>query len=197
MNENEEKEIIYNCVYGTEYQKHKALNKLLYAYRPRILELTKRKIKDMATAEDITQNVLIRIMHGIHQFRCDCKFSSWLYRIVLNEVTYYCTKEKKHEHYKLNDCNDIFSAPVSYKKNEIEAKILICIKCLPKKQAEILKMRCLDGLSYEEISKQTGMIIPTIKANMSHARQKTITAINRGYFIYREKSKQPKKYHLI
>lgn len=197
MDEKEEKEIIHLCVYGVGQQKNNALNKLLWFYRPKILDLTQRKIKDKAAAEDITQNVLIRVMHGIHQFRCDCKFYSWLYRIVTNEVAYYCTKEKKYEHYKLNDCNDTFAELVNHKKNEIEAKILTCIKCLPKKQGEILKMRCLDGLSYEEISKQTGMVIPTIKANMSHARRKTIAAINRGYFIYQEKPKQPKKRHLI
>lgn len=196
MTDKIEKDLIYTAIHGTEDEKHKALNKLCVIYRPKLLNLIKYKIKDSFAAEDIAQATLLRIVTGIHNFRFDCDFYSWTYRIAMNEIIYYSNKEKKRQYLPIEVFNDTLAMRTNFKTNEVENKILTCIECLPPKQAKIFKLWC-DGLSYEEISKQINMIVPTVKANMSHAKQKTIAAINRGYFIYQESPKHPKKCHLI
>jgi RNA polymerase sigma factor (sigma-70 family) len=63
-----------------------ALEQLLLRHRPWILNIAIRMLLMPADAEDATQDILIKVLHGLHAFRGESKFRTWLYRIAVNQI---------------------------------------------------------------------------------------------------------------
>src|SRR6266403_5243152 len=62
----------------------RAFDQLVLKYRPRVVELAMRYTRNLADAEDATQETFIRAYRGLRHFRCESRFYTWLYRIASN-----------------------------------------------------------------------------------------------------------------
>ncbi|MFW6245365.1 MAG: RNA polymerase sigma factor [Fibrobacterota bacterium] len=65
----------------------KALSRLLYDNRAYIAALVSRFIDDREKRKDVIQNVCVKVIKSLPEFQNRCRFTTWLYRIVLSEVT--------------------------------------------------------------------------------------------------------------
>ncbi|GLS24970.1 RNA polymerase sigma factor [Marinibactrum halimedae] len=81
-----------------------AFNDLLVAHYDRIYACAFRFCGEVATAEDITQQVCIKLADSLEQFRFDSAFTTWLYRVVVNCAIDW---QRKHDKHRLNssDCH--------------------------------------------------------------------------------------------
>src|SRR5258707_1581544 len=80
MEDVHERELVERCRSGDEH----AFQELVDCYKDRVFALIARTIQDRARAEDLAQDVFLRIHRGLPYFRGEARLSTWIYRIVAN-----------------------------------------------------------------------------------------------------------------
>src|SRR5215470_951350 len=73
-----------------------AFESLYEAYKHPVFALCLKKIGDVQDAEDVTQEVFVRVYCKVNGFRGDAAFSSWLYRVTLNTIMMHLRKRRTH-----------------------------------------------------------------------------------------------------
>src|SRR5438552_12538635 len=81
-----ERELVERCRSGDE----RAFQELVDRYKDLVYALIARTVQDRSRAEDLAQDVFLRIHRGLPYFRGDARLSTWIYRIVINV----CTQDK-------------------------------------------------------------------------------------------------------
>ena len=128
--------------------------------------------RDEMSAEDLTQDVFMKLYKNLKNFRHDSNFSTYLYRINSNTVNSWITRNKWKNLLHLDQAPDKGEYDI---KNEVEwtkEELWNEISKLPNKQRRVMILRITDSLSYSEISKITGMSEGTAKVNFHHGLKK-------------------------
>jgi len=156
-----------------------AFSFLVKKYSPKVYSAVYFIVKDKYLAEDITQEVFIKIIKTIknNKYNEEGKFQPWMMRIAHNLSIDHFRKEKKHPKITLNNGNDIFNSLMfsennaeSNQENKESKKLLQqLIKGLPKKQKEVLVMRHFMEMSFQEIAESTNVSINTALGRMRYA----------------------------
>lgn len=117
---------------------------------------------DKETAEDILQEVFLKIYKNLRDFDDTFKFSSWIYRITHNEAISHFRKQKARPELVDNESNDdidiLSTLPADinlrddYIKKELSNKVREVIAVLPEKYRNALILRYMEDKSYEEIA---------------------------------------------
>ncbi|KAF5433561.1 RNA polymerase sigma-70 factor, ECF subfamily [Candidatus Methanophagaceae archaeon] len=135
---------------------------LMKRYETKILRYIKRLTTvSQEEAEDIIQEVFIKVYRNLNGFNRKLKFSSWIYRIAHNEIINQYRKTKLHSSIPLNiedeanligSINDTIEINGAYENLENAEKVRQALAELPDKYREILVLRYLEDKSYDEIS---------------------------------------------
>lgn len=153
-----------------------AFNMLFVRYNKKIYWHARRMVIDHADADDVTQNVFIRIWNGIPSYRGDSLLSSWIYRITVNETINYLKKKKLKAAISFTDYEEILENKLEdssqYCGNEIELKFQKALLILPIKQKQVFLLRYYDNMPYERMSEILGTSVGALKASYHHASQK-------------------------
>lgn len=151
-----------------------AFNLLIRKYQEGIYRVIRKMVLDHDDADDLTQEVFIKIYNSVNEFRGESKFFTYIYRIAVNLSLNFLNKNKRN-----------YSRNVSLSGNEVSSSdlkadeiidstsrtILLekAIESLPAQQRAVFNLRYYENLSYDEISlimeKSTG----GMKANYFHA----------------------------
>lgn len=125
-------------------------------------------------ADDILQNVFIKVFKNIKGFKQNSKLYTWLYRIATNETLSYIQKNKK----KINSSADLVTLEESLKADryfdpeDIKLRLSLAIASLPEKQRLVFNMRYFEEMSYKNISEILETSIGALKASYHHAIKK-------------------------
>jgi len=134
-------------------------------------------------ALDIAQEAFIKAYTGLKSFRAESRFSVWLYRLVYNLCIDYSRKKQRTEVSSLTYINadgeyadleipDLRYTPESAaEKRELREAVTRGIDELPPNHREILVMREITGMSYEDIAGTLNISEGTVKSRLSRARQ--------------------------
>lgn len=131
-------------------------------------------------AEDAAQEVFIKAYHALGQFKWNAQFSTWIYRIAFNHCINILRKRKRQKTEswdallekegekieKLFSMRAESSFPDEY--SEILAKLL---SHLPDKSREMIVLREVNGLSYQELAEQLNCTVDSVKARLKRTRQ--------------------------
>src|SRR3954468_1918157 len=82
MEDVHERELVERCRSGDEH----AFQELVDRYKDLVFAMIGRTIQDRSRAEDLAQDVFLRIHRGLPYFRGEARLSTWIYRIVANVV---------------------------------------------------------------------------------------------------------------
>ncbi len=131
-------------------------------------------------ADDIAQEVFIKALNNLQNFRGESNLKTWLYRITVNLCSNTLKKRKVINFLTFsNDDDDTFqlvskdhNPSQSLEAKEFDNKFNKILSLLPEKQRETFYLRYYDDLSYEEISNLIGTSIGGLKANYFQAVQK-------------------------
>lgn len=127
-------------------------------------------------ADDITQNVFIKIYQNLSNFKNESKISTWIFRITYNETINYINKNAKERNVSFEDYSidvvDQLSSDEYYSGDEIDLKLQKAIASLPEKQRTVFLMKYFDELKYEQISEILGTSVGALKASYHHAVSK-------------------------
>lgn len=130
--------------------------------------------------EDLTQEVFLRIFRNLHRFRGQSSFYTWLYRITIN-VFFDHSKKRKRADARLTRLQSALveaSDQQPYSDDPFRATydvlthqtLSAAIATLPELFRDVVAMREVDDLSYEEIALATGISIGTVRSRLSRAR---------------------------
>jgi RNA polymerase sigma-70 factor, ECF subfamily len=165
----------------------RAFNELVQTYERRVYLLVFRMLGRREEAEDMAQEVFVQVFKAIGQFRGEAKLSTWIYRIAIN----LCKNRTKYLVRRHSDRQDELdpiegSVPMSQAKGvtlsevsrpdhmiegyEIERIVQSSIAELDPDFREVLVLRDVEDLSYEEIGEITGLAEGTVKSRIFRAR---------------------------
>jgi RNA polymerase sigma factor (sigma-70 family) len=151
-----------------------AFNFIVRKYQKKVYMIIRKMVLDHDDADDITQEVFLKIYRSLGDFRGDSKFFTYIYKIAVNFSLNHLNRNKKI----LSRKSDIDNAFIS-SDDKIADELMIskdrtrlieeAIETLPAQQRAVFNMRYYDNLSYEDISNILNKSVGGMKANYFHA----------------------------
>jgi RNA polymerase sigma-70 factor (ECF subfamily) len=133
-------------------------------------------VVDHDDANDVLQNMFIKVWNALDNFREDSQLYTWLYRIATNESLTFLQQQKRRSAVSLNDVENGLSnkvkADTGFDANKLEWKLQLAIQQLPEKQRAVFNLRYYDEMPYEEMSRVLETSEGALKASYHHAVKK-------------------------
>ena len=156
--------------------KEKAFTAIVKKYQERLYWHIRRLVVGHDDADDVLQNVFIRVWNGLENFREDSQLYTWLYRIATNESLTYLEQQKRKSSISLDEMDSGLSnrirADEHFDATKVEWKLQLAIQGLPEKQRAVFTLRYYDEMPYEEMSRVLETSEGALKASYHHAVKK-------------------------
>ena len=174
----------------------RAFNELVQAYEQRVFRLLLRMLGRRDEAEDMAQEVFVQVFKAIGTFRGDSRLGTWIYRIAVNlckNRMKYLSRRHSGEQDELEPAAE--RLPLSEGKGvtlgemarpddlvegfQLEKVVQACIAELDPDFREVLVLRDVEDLTYEELCEVTGLAEGTVKSRLHRARGMLKAAVGR------------------
>ncbi len=161
-----------------------AFEELMAAYEKNVYNLALRMVNDREDAADMAQEAFIKAYQSLSSFRGDSKFSVWLYRIVSNVCLDFLRRRNRRstvslsveddegEEAQLDIPDETFSPEAQLERRLTREAVQRGLSGLPPDSRQILLLREIQGLSYEEIAQVLDLEVGTVKSRLFRARKK-------------------------
>jgi RNA polymerase sigma-70 factor (ECF subfamily) len=163
-----------------------AFNRLIRKYQTRVYNFCFRMVRDVEDAEELTQDVFVKLFANLKRFRAEAKFSTWLFQIAKNlslNKLQYLKRRKHYAHTSLDEpkrsldeelgsdlADDADDAEAQVTGHETRQLIHDKIDDLREEYRIPLILRDIEGLSYDEIAKAMNLAEGTVKSRIHKAR---------------------------
>jgi RNA polymerase sigma-70 factor (ECF subfamily) len=130
------------------------------------------KLGDVAAAEDIVQEVFIKLWENRHHLQEDRSLKSYLYTIANNLALNYIRHSKvamKFQQAQIEESSSDESPQTELEKKEFHDKLLECVAALPEKPRLVFMMSRMEDLSYQEIAERLDISVKTVESHIGHA----------------------------
>lgn len=164
-----------------------AFDRLVLAHRDRIMTLCVRLLGDYHEGEDAAQETFVKAYRGLRRFKGDARFATWVHRIAVNT----CRNRGRSWWRRLSrgavrldkpvrteegmverELGDTRMTPAKeFERHRTRAAIKQALAALPAKQRELVVLRDIQGMSYEEIGTVMSVPVGTIKSRIARARE--------------------------
>lgn len=162
--------------FRTESGREAGFSALVRKYQEKLYWHVRRMVVDHDDANDVIQNVFIKVWNGLAGFREDARLYTWLYRIATNECLSFIEQKKRKSAISLSDVEGALSNSIRADKDfdgtKLEWKLQLAIQQLPDKQRIVFNMRYFDEMPYSEISEVLETSEGALKASYHHAVKK-------------------------
>ena len=168
-----DEEIIELC--RSSHSRERGFRILLNQYKERVYWHIRRILYDHEDANDVTQDVFVKVWKGLPNFRGDSKLFSWIYRIATNESLNYIRKKQRTKNIPLDQVSFMLENQSQYESlsgSEIEKKLNKAVLSLPEKQRLVFNMKYFEDLKYREISEILDITEGSLKASYHYAVKK-------------------------
>lgn len=155
--------------------REKAFTAIIKKYQEKLYWHIRRLVIHHEDANDVLQNVFIKVWNGLDNFREDAQLYTWLYRIATNESLTYLEQQKRKPSLSIdNDESTVnqLKADKDFDAGKIEGKLQTAIQQLPEKQRVVFNLRYYDEMPYEEMSRVLDTSEGALKASYHHAVKK-------------------------
>ena len=138
----------------------------------RIYALCLRMSRDPQRAEELTQDVFVRVWERMGSFRGDSQFTTWLHRLAVNVVLQAGrTKGRRESREHLVEDPGEYMGRVTREMPGTRVDIERAIAALPAGARTVLILRDIEGYKYDEIAEMQGVALGTVKAQIHRARK--------------------------
>ncbi len=156
--------------------KERAFTAIIKKYQEKLYWHIRRMVVEHEDANDVLQNMFIKVWKGLENFREDSQLYTWMYRIATNESLTYLEQQKKRSSVSLsneeNGLSNRLRADKNFDGNKAEWKLQLAMQQLPDKQRAVFNLRYYDEMPYEEMSRVLETSEGALKASYHHAVKK-------------------------
>ncbi|MDO9376735.1 MAG: sigma-70 family RNA polymerase sigma factor [Ferruginibacter sp.] len=157
-------------------KKERAFTAIIKKYQERLYWHIRRMVVHHEDANDVLQNMFIKVWNALDNFREDSQLYTWMYRIATNESLTFLEQQKKRTSVSLsNEENGLanqLKADKNFDANKAEWKLQLAMQELPEKQRVVFNLRYYDEMPYEEMSRVLETSEGALKASYHHAVKK-------------------------
>ncbi|MGI4883551.1 MAG: RNA polymerase sigma factor [Janthinobacterium lividum] len=161
-----------------------AFNQLVRKYQRKVYWHVRKMVVDHADADDLTQDVFVKVWKHLGNFRQDAQLFTWIYRIATNECLGFLNSKRRRFLLPLNDVGaelaEKLEADPALAGDEIELTLQKAILQLPDKQRLVFNLRYYDEMPYEQMAEVTGTSVGALKASYHHAVKKVEAYVTRA-----------------
>jgi len=169
-----------------------AFSEIVRRYQDRVYSLALRWMRDRHVAEEVSQDVFLALFRSLARFRGDSQLSTWIYRVVVNHCKnrkLYRNRRKMDQHEALEGERDDGlerqipaegpGTDATVHRDEARELLHAALDKLDDSQREIILLRDIQDLGYEEISDLLDLPRGTVKSRLHRARQQLATILGR------------------
>ncbi|WP_291912861.1 sigma-70 family RNA polymerase sigma factor [Chitinophaga sp. CB10] len=164
------------AIYRNADTREQGFTLIIRKYQERLYWHVRRLVIDHDDANDVLQNVFIKVWKNLEGFREDAQLYTWLYKIATNESLTFLEQQKRKQSVSLTDVESGLSnklkADAQFDANKLEWKLQRAILQLPEKQRIVFNLRYYDEMPYEQMSKVLDTSEGALKASYHHAVKK-------------------------
>jgi RNA polymerase sigma-70 factor, ECF subfamily len=166
-----ERELVERCRAGDE----RAFQELVDRYKDLVFALVARTVQDRARAEDLAQDVFLRVHRGLPYFRGEARLSTWIYRIVANV----CLQDHgrpapvsiEDERVRGQVASSTATRDRQFGDIELRDRLEKAIARLPANYRLLVAAHYLEGVQYEELADAMQLPLGTVKTQLHRAKQ--------------------------
>lgn len=164
----------HECMLRAQRGNDVAFSELVARYQDRIYRFLSRLMRSQDDARDLTQETFLRVYQGLARWRPDAAFSTWLFRIARNLAFDMLRRARHTEFVELEDGADIVD-PGCGPDTALEIAQRYCMLAtalaqLPVDHREILLLREIEEMSYDDIATVLDLTLGTVKSRIARAR---------------------------
>lgn len=164
-------------MFAEERTREAAFGHLLKKYQQKIYWHVRRMVIDHDDADDVTQDIFIKVWRNLEKFREDSQLYTWLYRIATNECITFLNKKKQKQNVSLDDdsssyLSETLADTTYFNGDKAQMKLQQALLTLPEKQRLVFNMKYFEDLKYDEISEILGTSVGALKASYHLAVKK-------------------------
>jgi len=159
--------------------RREAFGELVSRYQGRLYNAAIRLADNPEDAADVVQDAFLNAYQSLHTFKGDAEFFTWLYRIAFN--TAISLKRKKRAAVSLDavrpeggidpdDPSEYIKPGAALERTEDEQQLQDAVRRLSHEHREVLVLKDIEGLRYEDIAEILGVPIGTIRSRLHRAR---------------------------
>lgn len=159
-----------------------AFEQLVLDNQNKVYTLAVRMVGDREEAADLAQEAFLKAWKGLESFQGDSSFSTWVYRLTTNVCIDFLRKRDRRREVtpalSLDDEEAAWAEPGDWsqdpqhqlEREELHQAVARGLEALPDHQRQILTLRELSGLSYQEIGDALDLDLGTVKSRIARAR---------------------------
>ncbi|MBO4634561.1 MAG: RNA polymerase sigma factor [Bacteroidales bacterium] len=157
-------------------QLEQVFNQIVKDYSERLYWHVRRMVNSHEDADDLLQEIYIKIWTALPTFRGEAQLYTWVWRIATNETLNHLRRERLRAMLRFSSIDQVMEQRVEadpwFDGTAAQRELAKAVARLPEKQRQVFVMRWWDELSYEEISAITGTSVGALKASYHIAREK-------------------------
>lgn len=167
----DEKILIKQIVLGSK----QAFDSLYSTYSTRVFNIALSYSKNQVDAEEITQDVFLRVFKNAKSFKFDCSLNTWIYRITVNSAINYLKKIDRYRFFKTNykkSKSIEFSHPGVLLENKENSDTLFkVIDCLPNNQKTSFILSYIECLPRQEVADIMEISLKAVESLLQRAKK--------------------------
>lgn len=173
MNVDDESIIV---LFHTPGKEEAAFRQLVDNYKERLYWHVRKIVLVHEDADDILQNVFVKVWQGLREFRYEAKLYTWMFRIATNEAINFLN-EKKRKVYGNSDeisayLENTLESDQWFSGDKIQMELQRAILSLSERQRLVFNMKYFDDMSYDDIAEILEVAVGTLKATYHNAVKK-------------------------
>lgn len=170
---------------------------LVARHKTPVFHFIARHVGDRTLAEDLTQDVFVRIVQAASTFKHEARFSTWLYTIARNACIDHARRASRRRQVSLDqpvglrdgergqtlgdrieDTNPDASGERKFVNADIASRVNRAVEALPVEQREVFLLRQIGRVPFKEIAEMTGVSENTVKSRMRYALERLQEALS-------------------
>jgi RNA polymerase sigma-70 factor (ECF subfamily) len=157
----------------------RAMERLYHQYKRRVFGMAHR-IVGPSDAEEVAQEVFVRVFRGLAAFRGDSALSTWIYRLTVNASLSHLAKRGRRQEVGDDGLTELPAPPVAERDSALASRIEAALAQLPAGYRAILVLHDVEGLSHEECSAILECRVGTCKSQLHKARARMRELLGEG-----------------
>ena len=162
-------------------------NEIVKEFSERVYWHVRRFVNNHEDADDLVQEIFLKIWTALPSFRGDAQLFTWVYRIATNETLNWLRREKVRATLRFTSIDAEMERRIDsdpfFDGDAADRALSKAVAKLPEKQRQVFIMRYYDELPYEEMSAVLGTSVGALKASYHIAQEKVRAALGKDIFV--------------